>query len=327
MSRIRKGKLLFSIAAATAFSALFLSSCGQAPEVAVPSVTASVDRDRISVGDRIAYSVRGAVDYGTPFVLEEHHGSIGPFTILESAFDESEADGRRIADHRYTLTAFSTGLHRIDPAVLKYGEEGTSELSASPIEIEVYSVLGESPELKDIKGPVGLLPDTGLRKYILIGLASAAIVFFCIFLYMRRRRRVLAPAPEPVLSPYEMACRELEAIMSLDLIEKGMIKEYYTRICDVLRRYVEGAFGISAPEMTTDEFLDAAAVSGEMRDAHRDLLRGFLNQCDLVKFARYRATRDEAESIYESAKRFVEETAPRLAVEAVTTENTEADNG
>ena len=301
---------MFFLAALTAFTALFLSSCGKAPEVPVPSITASVDRDRISVGDRIAYSVRGVVDIGTPFVIEEHQGSLGPFTILESAFDESEEAGRRIADHRYTLTAFSTGLHRIDPAVIKYGEAGTGELSASPIEIEVYSVLGESPELKDIKGPVGLPPDTGLRKYLLIGLAAAALVFFCIFLYLRRRRRVLAPAPEPILSPYEMACRELEVIRSLDLIGKGMIKEYYTRICDVLRRYVEGVFGISAPEMTTDEFLDAAAESGEMGDAHRDLLRGFLNQCDLVKFARYRATRDEAESIYESATRFVEETAP-----------------
>ena len=316
--------------AVVVFGTLFLSSCGKAPEIAVPSVTAIVDRDSITVGDRIGYSVRAAVGADVPFVLEEHQGAIGPFTILESDFDESEEDGSRIAEHRYTLTAFSTGLHGLGPAVLKYGEEGKEELSASPIEVEVYSVLGETPELKDIQGPVGLLPETGFRRYLLIGLAIAAVVLLCVFLYLRRRRRVLAPAPPPVLSPCEMACRELEAIRALDLVGQGMIKEYYTRICDVLRRYVEGAFGISAPEMTTDEFLDAAAVSGALGVAHRDLLQVFLNQCDLVKFARYRATRDEAESIYGSAERFVQETAPRPAAEKVTTENTEgteADNG
>jgi len=77
-----------------------------------------------------------------------------------------------------------------------------------------------------------------------------------------------------------------------------------------LRKYLEGAFRVSAPEMTTEEFLDAAAASGVLTLGHRELLRDFLNQCDLVKFARYRATKEEADSVYAAARRFVDETAP-----------------
>ena len=288
--------------------AVFFASCKKGPEKQAPSITVSVDRDKISVGDRIAYRIRAVVEPSTPFLLKEYDGTIGPFTILENDFRESVEGNRRVVDHLYTITAFSTGQYAVEPPVLMYGEDSEDKLSASPIGIEVFSVLGETAELKDIKGPVGL--KVPARTYALVGIAVLLLTCAILFLYFRGRRGGKAPPPEPVVTPREMALRELEIIRAMNLIARGMIKEYYTRICDVLRRYVEGAFNISAPEMTTEEFLDAAAVSGALNTGHRGLLGDFLNRCDLVKFARYRATKEEAESIYNAARRFVDETAP-----------------
>ena len=37
--------------------------------------------------------------------------------------------------------------------------------------------------------------------------------------------------------------------------EAGRIKEFYQRISDILRHYIENRFGLHAPERTTEEFL------------------------------------------------------------------------
>jgi hypothetical protein len=75
-----------------------------------------------------------------------------------------------------------------------------------------------------------------------------------------------------------------------------------------VRRDVERVFALKAPEMTTEEFLNSLGYSEALSIAHKELLRGFLNACDLVKFAKYAPTRDEAQNVYVTARGFVEET-------------------
>jgi hypothetical protein len=60
--------------------------------------------------------------------------------------------------------------------------------------------------------------------------------------------------------------------------------------------------------MTTQEFLDSMKESHALKFEHRDLLKKFLEACDLVKFAKYMPAADEAEGVYLTAKNFVEET-------------------
>jgi hypothetical protein len=43
---------------------------------------------------------------------------------------------------------------------------------------------------------------------------------------------------------------------------------------------------------------------------HRDLLRDFLQSCDLVKFARYQPTLTELEQVHQRATSFVTATKP-----------------
>jgi hypothetical protein len=39
-------------------------------------------------------------------------------------------------------------------------------------------------------------------------------------------------------------------------LAKGLIKEYYTEVTEIIRRYIERRYGIEALEMTTEEILD-----------------------------------------------------------------------
>jgi hypothetical protein len=74
----------------------------------------------------------------------------------------------------------------------------------------------------------------------------------------------------------------------------------------VLRAYVGAAYGLHAPRQTSPEFL--ASISGyeKFTDADRSLLAGFLERCDLIKFAHVDADATDSERLLESAVGFVQ---------------------
>jgi hypothetical protein len=117
--------------------------------------------------------------------------------------------------------------------------------------------------------------------------------------------------PAPIKLPHETALEELEAVRG-NFMRNSDIKEYYAGISDCVRRYIGRLFKLKAPEMTTEEFLsslrESAALSLVLTLDQKDLLKDFLNACDLVKFAKYNPAKGEMEAIFLSAKKFIEET-------------------
>jgi len=97
-----------------------------------------------------------------------------------------------------------------------------------------------------------------------------------------------------------------------NLIATGRVQEFYYRISDVVRGYVERRFGVSAPEMTTEEFLATAASDGRFGERNTAELNQFLNACDLVKYARRIPGPDEADAVLRAAGGFVERTRESL---------------
>ena len=60
--------------------------------------------------------------------------------------------------------------------------------------------------------------------------------------------------------------------------------------------------------MTTEEFLGSLRESTVLSLDRKDLLKAFLNACDLVKFAKYTPARAEMESVFAAARKFIEDT-------------------
>jgi len=75
-----------------------------------------------------------------------------------------------------------------------------------------------------------------------------------------------------------------------------------------LRHYIEDRFGLLAPERTTDEFLIEMAHTNKLDDTHKELVREFLERCDMVKYAKYGPSVLEIKETYDAAKHFIEET-------------------
>jgi hypothetical protein len=265
-----------------------------------------VNRSSITIGDRIKYTVEVTAPHETQIQMPAFKDNlIGEFEIKDSASKTTEhLFGKKRLRSRYDITAYSVGKKEIPSIEIKYKPRLAKDWSLKKtdvIAIDVRSVLPKEPpvDIRGIKGPAGFFE----INWFLVGLACLGLVILisALTVYIRIRNR------KPIRLPHETALEELEAIRS-QLINTGLVKEYFVGVSDCVRRYIERVFRLKAPEMTSEEFLNSLHDSTVLAAAHKELLKGFMNACDLVKFAKYSPTGEEAENVYATAKNFIEET-------------------
>ena len=91
-------------------------------------------------------------------------------------------------------------------------------------------------------------------------------------------------------------------------------KPFCTMVSDTVRCYLEERFNFRAPERTTEEFLYELSDTNLLAPDQKESLGEFLEECDLVKFAKYEPAETELRNLHNSALRLVEETEPVEAV-------------
>ena len=278
------------------------------------TITTQVSRATMTIGDKVEYTITVHANPELKVEFPQFGDNMGGFAIKD--FGEAEPKkhkGRMVYRQRYTLDSYTTGSHTIPAPLVFYTDaDGRKlEIEGEAVTIEVKSVLPEDEEpqdIKDIPDPVELpVNNTALLVGIIIGALFIA-GGVAAFLWLKKRKE---SRDEIVRKPpHVIAYEQLEKLVASGLIEAGRIEEYYVLLSDTIRTYLENRFGLRAPEMTTEEFLAAAANNSVLKDEHKKMLSRFLTHCDLVKFARYAPDVEEMNSAYESAKQFVHETAP-----------------
>ncbi len=117
--------------------------------------------------------------------------------------------------------------------------------------------------------------------------------------WRKRSSSAPQPAPPPQASPREIALTALARLQA----EHPPVEMFYTRLADIVRQFIEGQFGLHAPERTTEEFLAEATLPAEQML----LLGAFLQEADLVKFARHRPGTEDMARAFAAAERFIRE--------------------
>jgi hypothetical protein len=288
-------------------------------------MTLRAEPAQITVGERVTLTVEVSAPGGVEVRMPRLEGSLGAFSVRAARMPpDVPEDGRRRFTHTYELDTFASGPVEIPtvsigftdrrPEIAGTGQAVEGELASDPLTVTVGSVLagGEQPtDFRDIKSPVDVPVETALRAWALpaaIVAVAAAAATAAVVLGRRRKRRQVS---ERIVPPHEWALGELDRLAADNLIEQSRFHEFYVRLTDVVRRYIERRFSIMAPERTTDEFLRETQMSPALRDEHKDLLGGFLRAADMVKFALHEPTAEEADSAFTAARGFVDDTAPR----------------
>ena len=124
--------------------------------------------------------------------------------------------------------------------------------------------------------------------------------------YFNRRPITRRVVVKPAEQPHKWAIREIEKIKGEKTWNAEDAKDYYIRLTDVLRGYIERRFQFNAKEMTTAEILDRLIRAKD--EATLRELRQILETADLVKFAKYAATVGENDANLARAVEFINET-------------------
>ena len=223
-------------------------------------------------------------------------------------------DGKLRHVRRYLLEPFLSGTYKIPPMVVKYRTKDTTDelatIETKELTIEVRSELPEDQQGRDIHDiEHSVLPPKPPRTVLWLSLgggAAALAILAILFLWWRRRQR-----PEEVAKrtpAHELAYAELRELVAADLVEQGLIKEFYHGVSDILRRYLERRFGLHAPERTTEEFLAELATDDTLVPEHKTLLTQFLQHCDLVKFAKLTPSEEQIQHTFDACRDVIEQT-------------------
>jgi hypothetical protein len=157
--------------------------------------------------------------------------------------------------------------------------------------------------MEDIHDIKGLVPLPHNWWWLLVLVAVLALAYW---LWKRRHSTDPISTPPPP-TPYELAIRALQQLRE----ENPPVQEFYTRLSDIVRHYLEGRFHLHAPEQTTEEFLYEVSENNVLTQKHTDLLGAFLQESDLVKFARHHPEQSDMLRALEAAEKFVRDTQPQ----------------
>jgi Domain of unknown function (DUF4381) len=155
-------------------------------------------------------------------------------------------------------------------------------------------------DIRDIRGAKAL-PSSWLWPAVL---AAVVLLALGAYLIWRRRHRTLARRTRTL---WEQTLERLDS--TRPLMHPDTAREFGIAASELIREYIEKRFNVVATQRTTEEFLQALLQSSnEALARHRALLAEFLQQCDFVKFAGASLAAADMESLFQSARRFVQET-------------------
>jgi len=240
--------------------------------------------------------------------------SLGQFEIIKLEKRESNQEW----DIR--LITIDTGKLFIPPIefVYKLHDDTTSyKAYTNPIFISISTPkIDASADIKDIKPPKyapWLFED--FLPYI-IGVILLLIIALGYYYYrkkLKQKKDILAEA-KVYVSPHQEALYALHALEEKKLWQQGKVKEYYSEITEIIRRFFERRWNIIALEMPTSEMLEQMKGIQEALKLWNEL-ETFFFTADLVKFAKYLPSPAENEEEMQIAYKIVREMKPKMQAE------------
>lgn len=249
----------------------------------------AVDTTAVKIGEQLNYTLQIKAD-STAQVLFPETPVFAPFELLESfPVDTLKAQSHYLYTKKYALIQFDSGDYFLPQQQVMV--DGFSKIAALiPIRVNTVEVDTLKQNLYDIKPLTAVEKDyAALISRILWGLAIGLLLLGMLYTYLFQKRKKELKARE--LPPFERAIEELKALENERLTKQEEFKAYYSRLTEVVRRYLEEEAKIDALESTSEELLSKLTLRKDAGSLDLDnntlkSLRTVLQNADLVKFAK-----------------------------------------
>ncbi len=283
------------------------------------SVEATVSPIEILIGQQTQVRVTATMKEGQQAVFPVFQPTqqlIPGVEVLNSREDgvRGKENGYVERSVTYTLTSFDDTLYYLPPFEVKV--DGASYKSKS-LALKVLTVEVDTLHPEKFFGPKSvqdnpfIWSDWELSFWLSVALLVLLALSYYLYLRLRDNKPIIATIRiVKRLLPHQKA---MKAIEELRVERKGMgddsqesQKDYYTKLTDTLRRYIEERYGFSAMEMTSSEIIERLMKSPDSKSL--DELRMLFQTADLVKFAKYSTLINENDANLMSAIEFINET-------------------
>lgn len=256
-------------------------------------VKASIDSTTIKIGEQTTYKIQVEADT-TDLVVFPEGQTFLPLEMIESfKTDTTKKEAKYNFIKRYGLTQFDSGAYTIPPQKIMIGNKA---FFTDSLKVEVNDVIIDTTEqgLFDIKPLIEVDKSRGQWwKYLLYAILFLGLLGGILYWFIWRKKPLTQEEQVALLSPYERAKLSLQELDKADYLAKDQIKDYYSELTAIIRRYLDEKVYDHAMESTTDELVNRLRLLKDANQMHleqQDInnIETILKRADLVKFAKSR---------------------------------------
>ena len=279
------------------------------------SVEASIDQIEMLVGEQAHVTLKAVAKENAkvefPQFKPTEYVTPGVEVLACQSQEDKAADNGFVEKSMlYTLTSFDDTLYYIPPLTVKIDGKPyqSKSLALKVLTIEVDTAHAEKffPP-KGVQDNPFLWSEWSLIFWLSVLLLIISAITYYLFVRLRDNKPIITHIRiVKKLLPHQKAMKEIEQIKADKMVTAENSKEYYTKLTDTLRKYIEERYGFSAMEMTSSEIIEKLMATQDQKAL--DELRELFTTADLVKFAKYSTLINENDKNLVSAIDFINQT-------------------
>ena len=293
------------------FIVIILTAC-TLQSMAQVKVESNLSAVEMLVGQQVQITVAATADKDANVVFpQEATFPMGVEFMGAIEMPDEETDNGQLRRQRgYVITSFEDTLYYLPPMTVKVNDQDyqTNQLALKVLTVEVDTTNYENyfgP--KDVQDNPFMWEEWSLSFWLSILMVVLLAIAYYLYLRLRDNKPVIARIRiVKRLLPHQKAMKAIEEIKAERMVTAEDPKEYYTRLTDALRKYIEERYGFSAMEMTSSEIIERLMASGDQQSLAE--LSQLFQTADLVKFAKYSTLINENDANLVSAVDFINKT-------------------
>ena len=254
-------------------------------------VTSSIDSTKIKIGEQITYKIQVEADT-TDLVVFPEGQTFSPLEMIESyKIDTTKIESKYSFIKKYGLTQFDSGVYTIPRQKVVIGDK---TFFTDSLKVEVNNIVVDTTKqgLYDIKPIIEVEKSkSNFWRNLLFILLILTLVSALVYWFVWRKKPLTEEEQIALLPPYDRAKLALKKLDERQYLKNEAIKEYYSELTFIIRKYLDEKVYDRALESTTDELIKMLKLlkDGNQVELSNDDIRNLetiFKRADLVKFAK-----------------------------------------
>jgi len=261
-------------------------------EAQLPTLRISVDKNAILIGGQFNYKIEASFPIHSYKVqFPSLPDSFNHFEVVKKGNVQTvESNGILNCSQVITFTSFDSGLNTFPPLPMIFHpsqKDKTIRLFTDSLLINVtFSPLDSVKTFHDIKSIIEVKDEWPLWMWIALGLSIILLIVLLYSLIRNSRRKKPKTIFASKLSPIGEARQSLKELESQQLLSKGEVKQFHTRLAEIFKRYISRKTNSNLLNLTTGEVLINLSALITYKEII-SITANNLRMADAVKFAKF----------------------------------------